>query len=156
MLEFNATFIVSMISFIIFIIIMNQIFYKPILKAINERKSFIDGNYDDAKHSKEQADSILIQKDERLNQTLNETKKIVSDKVNEANEAALSMTGKAKENSQNSIDEAKTSLHNEELETTNALKNNVKDLAENISSKILGTNTKIENIDHDFVNKVLK
>lgn len=156
MLEFNATFIVSIISFIIFILIMNDIFYKPIIKVINDRKSFIDGNYNDAKDSKEQAETILTQKDERLHQTLNETKKIVSDKVNQANETAQSLTGKAKENSQNSIDDAKTNIHKEEIQTTEALKENVKDLAESISSKILGQNSKIDNVDYDFINKVLK
>ena len=53
MLEFNATFIVAMLSFIVFITIMNAIFYKPILSVIEKRKDFIDSNYIDAKNSKD-------------------------------------------------------------------------------------------------------
>ena len=97
MLEFNATFLVSMISFIVFIIIMNAIFYKPILGVIEERENFINDHYNDAKNSKDK-----------------------------------------------------------EVQTAEELKNNVKDLAESISSKILGENITIDNIDYDIVNKVLK
>ena len=117
MLEFNATFLVSMISFIVFIIIMNAIFYKPILGVIEEREKFINDHYNDAKNSKDKAQNLLEQKEKRLNETLSESK---------------------------------------EIQTADALKNNVKDLAETISSKILGENTTIDNIDYDYVNKVLK
>lgn len=156
MLEFNATFIVAMISFVIFIIIMNQIFYKPIFKIINERQKFIDDNYSDAKNSKEKADSILHEKDERLNRTLSDSRKLVSDKVDEANEKAKSITDEAKKTSQDKITNAKQSLSKSESETAEALKNNVKDLAENISSKILGENVSIDNVDYNLVDKVLK
>ncbi len=156
MLEFNATFLVSMISFIVFIIIMNAIFYKPILGVIEEREKFINDHYNDAKNSKDKAQSLLEQKEKRLNDTLSESKKIVSDKVNEANEKAKSITDNAKADSENKIQSAKQELHIKETQTADALKNNVKDLAETISSKILGENITIDNIDYDYVNKVLK
>ena len=156
MLEFNATFIIAMISFVIFIFIMNWIFYKPILGIIEERQKFIDDNYNDAQNSKNKADSLLQEKDDRLNKTLIESRKIVSDKINEANEKSQSLTNQAKQTSKNKIDEAKKHLSEEENQTTEALKSNVKDIAENISSKILGENFHIDNVDYDIVNKVLK
>lgn len=156
MLEFNATFLVSMISFIVFIIIMNAIFYKPILGVIEEREKFINDHYNDAKNSKDKVQNLLEQKEKRLNETLSESKKIVSDKVNEANEKAKSVTDNAKADSANKIQSAKQELYAKEIQTADALKNNVKDLAETISSKILGENTTIDNIDYDYVNKVLK
>lgn len=91
-----------------------------------------------------------------MNDTLSESKKIVSDKVNEANEKAKSITDNAKADSANKIQSAKQELHIKETQTADALKNNVKDLAETISSKILGENITIDNIDYDYVNKVLK
>lgn len=156
MLEFNATFLVAMFSFVIFILIMNQIFYKPIFKIINERQKFIDDNYSDAKNSGEKAESILKEKEERLNKTLNASRKIVSNKVDEANQKAKSITEEAKNSSMNKISEAKHELSQAETQTTNVLKDNVKDLAENISSKILGENISIDNVDYNLVDKVLK
>lgn len=156
MLEFNATFIIAMISFVIFILIMNWIFYKPILGVIEEREKFINDHYNDAKNSKDKADNLLKNKEERLNKTLSDSRKIVAGKVNEANENAKTLTEEAKKASQNKISDAKTNLSSEEKNTTEALKDSVKDLAENISSKILGEQFGIDNVDYELVNKVLK
>lgn len=155
MLEFNATFLVSMISFVVFIMIMDKIFYKPILNVINQRQSFIDGNYSDAKNSKDKAESLLNEKEQRLNETLLKSKKLVADKTEEANQKSQSLTVEAKTKSQEEIEKAKEQLKKEENQTTDELKTNVKDLAENISSKLLGNEVKIDNIDYEFVNKVL-
>lgn len=156
MLEFNATFIIAMISFVIFILIMNWIFYKPILGVIEERENFINNHYNDAKNSKDRADALLKDKDERLNKTLSDSRKIVSNKVEEANENSKTLTEDAKKSSQDKIAEAKKNLSLDEKNTTEAIKNNVKDLAENISSKILGENFGIDNVDYELVNKALK
>ena len=156
MLEFNATFIVSMISFIVFIIIMNAIFYKPILGVIEERDNYINDRYSDAKNSKDKAQKLLQEKDKRLNDTLFEAKKIVSDRVNQANDEAKLKTDNAKSESMKKIDAAKSELHNEEMQTSDILKENVKSLAESISSKILGEQTAISNVDYELINKVLK
>lgn len=156
MLEFNATFIIAMISFVIFILIMNWIFYKPILGVIEEREKFINDHYNHAKNSKDKADALLKDKDERLNKTLSDSRKIVSNKVEEANKNSKTLTEEAKKSSQDKIEEAKKNLSLDEKNTTEAIKNNVKDLAENISSKILGENFGIDNVDYELVNKALK
>lgn len=155
MLEFNATFIVSMVSFIIFIMIMNTIFYKPIFRVINERQNFIDEHNNDAKNSREQAKDLLIQKENRLNRALSESKKIVSDKVLATNCEAKAITEKAKAETAEKIQTAKENIKVQELNTSGALKNNIKDLAEIISSKILGEKVTINNIDNDEINRVL-
>ena len=156
MLEFNATFIISLISFIIFIVIMNAIFYRPILNVINEREKYINERYDDAKNSKNKAQGLLEQKEKRLSQTVSEAKKIVSETVAEANTEAKNKTDAVKIKCAQNIQSKKNNLRTQEYETVKVLKQNIKDLAENISSKILGENYKIENIDEEFINKVLK
>ena len=39
-MEFNATFFVTAISFIVFTFIMNKIFYTPLTKVIDERRIY--------------------------------------------------------------------------------------------------------------------
>ena len=85
-MEFNATFLVSAISFIIFTVIMNKIFYKPLESVMDERQRVINDAKSDALNSDNRANAILKDRDERLNKSLAESKKIVADKVNEANE----------------------------------------------------------------------
>ena len=86
---------------------------------------------------------------------MSESKKIVSDKVLATNCEAKAITEKAKAETAEKIQTAKENIKVQELNTSGALKNNIKDLAEVISSKILGENVIIENIDNDEINKVL-
>ena len=43
-MEFNATFLATIISFIVFVFLMNKILYAPILNIMEERKNFINDN----------------------------------------------------------------------------------------------------------------
>ena len=65
-MEFNATFLVSAISFIVFTFIMNAIFYKPLTSIIEERENFINKAIDDAKNSENIASNLLKNKEETL------------------------------------------------------------------------------------------
>ncbi len=156
MFEFNATFLIAMISFVVFIIIMNAILYKPILSIIAQRQNYIDDNNSAAQNSKKQALSILDDREQQINNTFAKSKEIVSSRVLKENETAKNLTDKAKAESLNSINAGKAILQKEELETSNALKTNVKELAEKISSKILGENITIDNVDYNYIDKVLK
>lgn len=154
-MEFNATFLVSVISFIIFTIIMNKIFYKPLENVMDERQKFIDDAKSDALNSNNRADAILKEKEDRLNKSVSDSKKLVADKINAANENSKTLTDNAKQKSQDEISSAKSNLQNEALQTSEELKSKVKDLAEVISSKVLGIETHIENSDNELVNRIL-
>ena len=154
-MEFNATFLVSVISFIIFTIIMNKIFYKPLENVMDERQKFIDDAKSDALNSNNRADAILKEKEDRFNKSASDSKKLVADKVNAANENSKTLTDNAKQKSQDEISSAKSNLQNEALQTSEELKSKVKDLAEVISSKVLGIETHIENSDNELVNRIL-
>ena len=44
-MEFNATFLATIVTFIVFVLLMNKVLYAPVLGIMEERKAFIDGNY---------------------------------------------------------------------------------------------------------------
>ena len=154
-MEFNATFLISAISFILFTLIMNKIFYKPLERVMDERQKFIDDTKSDAEKSNLKAQAIINDREERLTKSATDSKKLVADKINESNENSKIITSNAKQKSQEEIASAKSALKNEAQQTTEELKFKVKDLAEVISSKILGMNTNIENIDNEVVNRIL-
>ena len=154
-MEFNATFLVSAISFIIFTIIMNIIFYKPLGRVICERQKYLDETKNDALNSSNKADAILKDRDDRLNKSVADAKKLVADKVNQANENSRAKTGEAKQKSMEEITSSKSNLQSEAQQYTEELKTKVKDLAEVISSKVLGMDVKIENADNELINRIL-
>ena len=123
MLEFDATAIVIAISFIVFMLIMNAIFYKPLLKLQDEREDYIANN---SEH------------DEIIKQTKKQAKDIISDVLekakNEKGEKVAEANQQASERIRSFHDEmavAKTQLKD-------SLSNDMHEIARQISSKILG------------------
>lgn len=145
-MEFNATFLVSIISFVLFTAIMNKIFYKPLEKVMAERESFIQDTLSLAKYSSEKADAIIKDKDEKLTKAAINSKKLISDKISETNKYASDMLTKAKSQSQTDINNAKKELADQETDLKNAIQPEIKHLASLISSKILGFETKVEDV----------
>lgn len=154
-MEFNATFLVSIISFIVFTWIMNMIFYCPLENVITERQEFINGTSNDARNMSEQADKILADKESKLLKAHDEAKKVLSTNVSKANENAKKMTDDAKRQSSESILSAKKELNNQAEQTKELIKDNIKELAETISQKILGENIPINVVNNEIVNKVI-
>lgn len=155
-MEFNATFFVSIISFVVFTWIMNMIFYKPFGNIITERQNFIDETTDAAKKITEQAEQITAEREERLLQADKDAKNLINDTVSKVKQASKLKTDSAKQQSSEDIISAKTNLNAQAKETGELLKGNVKDLAEAISEKILGEYTPISSIDNSIVDEVIR
>lgn len=102
-MEFNATFLISAISFIVFVIIMNFIFYKPIEKIVNERQAFVDENFDEAKKNNLNSQKIIAEHDEKIDEANSEGKMIIVQKSDEAKKQKSAMILNAKEKSSNDI-----------------------------------------------------
>ena len=43
-MEFNGTFLVTIISFVLFVFVMNKILYEPINNIVAQRREFVDEN----------------------------------------------------------------------------------------------------------------
>ena len=65
-MDFNATFIIAFVSFIVFIFIMNKILYAPIYDIIQKRKSLIDNEYKTAEVNLNETNKILENKKQIL------------------------------------------------------------------------------------------
>ena len=136
MLQFNATFIIAVISFVIFIFIMNMVFYKPVLRIIEDREKYIQDNFDDANKSKEKANSILKNKEERMDETFKSAKEIINSKNISANKKAKEIISDAKLNFDNTIKNEKEKIKN--LENSTDINNTVDEISDTIVKKLIG------------------
>jgi len=155
-MEFNATFIVAFVSFIVFTIIMNLILYKPLSAVVEKRQKFIDDHYEEAKLNTKKADAILRDKERKIEKTKHESKKVILEKTNEVKTQKSEMTAHAQLKAGNTIDSAKETLQKSKDEAQSVLSNQVIDLAQNISSRILGENIAIKDVDGQLVNKIMQ
>ena len=79
-MEFNATFLIAAISFVVFTIIMNAIFYKPLQKIVDERQKFTEDTNAEAKANKhEQKKEKLKAEKKQLQSDVDDLQKDISD-----------------------------------------------------------------------------
>lgn len=154
-MEFNATFLVSIISFVVFTWIMNKIFYNPLDNVIGKRQQFIEETANAAKNMSDEADMISKTREEKLIQADKDAKKLINENVADANGKAKLSVDEAKKQSSEHIISAKNELNNQAEQTKVLLKDNIKELAENISQKILGEYSPIDVDNNELVNKVM-
>lgn len=138
-MEFNATFIVSAISFIVFTLIMNAIFYKPLSKTVDERHKFVDDTLKEAKAHTEKSEAILKDKAKKLESTKHDARKILSDKSEEVKSQKSAMASDAQQKAVQEVESAKSELQKSKDEAQTVLSEEAKNLAQDIASKILGT-----------------
>ncbi len=138
MIEFNATFLVAMLSFVVFIMIMNAIFYRPILNIMRKRDEYINSNYDEAKEFSEQAEKLDIKKAETIQQTQNACRTEIKNVVENAQGLASKNVQDARTEVKNEIQLKKDSLVRESEALEGVLKSSVvTDLASSITSKFM-------------------
>ncbi len=145
-MEFNATFLVSVISFLVFVFIMNKIFYAPLTRIVDERNELLDANYSDAKKFDDDAEGILRDRDNRLADTDAKSRKIISDKIENENVKGKTLTSETSKKSSEEIQKNKEILAKERDLACEDLKSKILGLAETISSKVMGIDVKIDDI----------
>lgn len=154
-MEFNGTFLVTIISFLVFVFIMNKILYSPLEKIVNERKKFIDGNYEAAEANKLKAEELNSQRENKLAEAKNEARSSYLGSVNEYKTKASEIIKDAQNKSSDELDRAYQNLNNISNDTKNGLKSKLNELASDIAEKILGYKTDIQGFDDEEINKIL-
>ena len=137
-MEFNATFFVSAISFILFTIILNKIFCTPIGNIIAEREKFIDSALKSAKEAETKAKDLLDERSAKLEDASKKCKEIISKNVEKANLKAKSDTDNARLEIVEQIEKGKKDIAQQGTAAEKQLKSSVKEIANIISEKILG------------------
>ena len=143
MLEFNATFFIAMVSFVIFMIIMNAILYKPLERIVRERRDLIDNNNMKSKTALEKLDSLQKWQAASIEKAQKSSRETYQKILNEYKAKKEAMLDSEKNLSKKEIAIAQAQTEGEVIEAKPGLKSEVKTLASIISSKILGYETNI-------------
>jgi F0F1-type ATP synthase membrane subunit b/b' len=123
MIEFNATFLIAMLSFAVFIIIMNAIFYEPILSIIKKREDYINSNINTAngyentaqEYTKKHADEIDKKQEEcriEFKNTVEILQTEATEKIRVAKEITKSKIQSQKDELSKNSDELKKNINN--------------------------------------------
>lgn len=156
MLEFNATFFIGMFSFIIFMIIMNAVLYKPLERIAKERESLISKNHEEAKTADEQSATLKKQHEESVSKSRILAKEIYEKSISEYKSQKENILANAKNLLKRDLAVLSARLDGDEREAKLLLKDKITDLASSAASKILGFEVTVEKPDDGLLNSYLE
>ena len=156
MLEFNGTTIVIAISFILFVIIENLIFYRPMKKTLEERANYISGNEQDAQKNLSEAKSLVDEKDKKIANAKGRSSQILNEASIKSQENFDVAVKQAKQNSNSKIEEVKKNLEDEKVAVQNELRKEIGTHAATIISKILKKDVAVVNVNDEIVDKAMR
>lgn len=155
-MEINATLLVSAISFLVFIFIMNKILYKPILEIMEKRQNYIDTNKTEAKEYNDNAQLLVNDKTEKIAQAQRQSRDIVASKAEALKEEKNKVLNDTKNELASYFEAQKQDLVNQKEQATFNLKYDVADLANRLTTKLMGEGVAFEPLAEHQVEEVMK
>lgn len=154
-MEFNGTFLATIITFIVFVFIMNKILYAPILGIMEERQNLINKNYKDAKENDAKSEQITEEHNSKLSDAKSEARSKYTEKINEYKNERTEELKSAQDKAKEDLENSKRDLDGISDRVKDSLKGSITELAGDIAEKILGYRSEIETFDDNVVNTVL-
>ncbi|MDX2108514.1 MAG: hypothetical protein SFY67_19120 [Candidatus Melainabacteria bacterium] len=154
MFELNATCALFVVSFLLFMLALNELFLKPVGEVIEKRQSRISNDLASARELRDEASVELAKYEKQLSTVREEARTIIADLVAKSqSERALKMAEIEKEG-RTKLDTAHKELAGERTNLITALVEEEKALVQNIVSKLLGKSVSID-LDSEAVKKAL-
>ena len=155
-MEINATILVSAISFIVFIFIMNSILYKPVLEIMEKRQKYIDANKNEADEHRKKAQDLLSDKQARVADAQRKSRDIVASKADALKEEKAKVLKDTKDSVTNYFSEQKQNLSRQREDASLNMKYDVADIANRLTTKLMGTGIAFEPVSEQEVEEVMK
>lgn len=155
-MEINATILVSAISFIVFIFIMNKILYKPVLEIMEKRQNYIDANKNETDEHHKKAQQLLVDKDARVAEAQRTSRDIVASKADAIKEEKSKVLNDTKNSVTSYFSEQKQNLAHQKDEAAANMKHDVADLANRLTTKLMGEGIAFEPVGEQEVEEVMK
>lgn len=154
-MEFNGTFFAAIISFLVFVYVMNRMLYLPVRKIVNERNNFINGNYDAANENNAKAEELNTTRDKKIVEAKEEARGKYNELLSGYKEQRADIVKDAQNKSHEELEQAYANLNNVSNEAKESLKWKMTDLANDIVEKVLGYRSEVQGFDNDKVNEIL-
>ncbi len=127
----------TIVTFLILLVILKKLAWKPLIKLINEREQFIKDQIVEAKDLRQDAEKSLEERNNELEKAREEAVTIISQSKNTAEKIKEDMITKAKEETRELIEKGKQSIARERQIALNEIKTLTVELAINAAGKIV-------------------
>ena len=156
LLEFDGTFIFATLSFIVFVLIMNVILYRPITKIMEERQKFYDKNKSTVLESKRKAEEVLENKEKEILDAKLKASDILQTTQNKIKENRENTLKNKKEEVLEKIKSNNAALDNDKKQAKEDLKKEVETYVKMTVSKVLDSEIQDINIDSSLLQNAME
>ena len=160
LIEVNPGLIIWVaVTFIILVIVLKKIAWKPILTALDQRESVIKESLEKAEKAKEEAQKVLEENKANLAKAEEESKKIIEQSRTYAEKLKDQMLQESKLQAQKIISDAAEEIERKKESAFNELKNQIAEIAVQASEKILKENINKEinkKMVNDYISEITK
>ena len=154
-MEFNGTFFVVIISFIVFVYLMNKLLYKPVRSIVQKRREIIEGNYSDAEANNQRSQELTEEREEKLISAREDARVQYNETLNEFKSKKSEILEKANDETKNELNSAYDNLNNVSNDAKSKLKNSITDLANDIVERVLGYRSEVQGFNNDKIDEIL-
>ena len=144
MLNFNITFIFTIINIVFLYFILKKILFKPVTTFMEKRANNIKEMFDSAQSSKEQADAMKAELKKQLDKAIEEAEKIINDAKVRAEKQYEEILNKAKKDAKLLAEKAQRDIEIERKNTFDDLKAKIAGIALSAASKVIQKNIDTE------------
>lgn len=155
-MEINATILVSAISFLVFIFIMNKILYQPVLDIIEKRRNYIESNKNEAQAHHQKAEALVSDKNAQIADAQRKSRDIVAAKTDALKEEKTKVLNEAKNTAASYFSAEKQNLVRQKQESASNMKFDVADIANRLTTKLMGEGIAFEPLNEQEVEEVMK
>jgi F-type H+-transporting ATPase subunit b len=138
LIELNFTFFIQVINFLLLIVILNKLLYKPILKILDERDERVSGGQQKAKKLIEDTQNLLNDYNQKLHNAKIDALNAKNSARGEASEQANVIIGEARVKADEIIDEMQKEMIKEIDKAKKELEPELGVMAATIAQQILG------------------
>lgn len=142
--DFDATLPLMALQFLLLVVVLNAVFYKPLGKAIDDRDEFIRKNLLEAQERLAKTKNLTKQYEQELGETRRKSQATIAAAQADAQKIAAQKMAQAQAEAQAQREQAQTEIEKQKAEAFSSLEQQVDSLSRQILEKLLGA---------DLVNK---
>lgn len=136
--DFDATLPLMALQFLLLVVVLNAVFYKPLSKAIDDRDDYIRKNSLEARERLEKAQRLAQQYEQELGETRRKAQATIAAAQADAQKIAAEKMAQAQGEAQVQREQAQQEIEQQKAEALSTLEQQVDDLTRQILEKLLG------------------
>lgn len=136
--DFDATLPLMAVQFLLLVVVLNAVFYKPLGKTIDERAEYIRTNLLQAKERLAKSEQLARQYEQELGETRRKAQAIITSAQADAQKIASAKIADAQQEAQAKREQAAQEIETQKQELLQTLEQEVDVLSRQILEKLLG------------------